>query len=111
MYYCSNVSDIIIKLCLLLLVGLQQQGMAAPGSQHMAHSARGRPPRPPAAPPSDDAVQPRQQKKVPMLEKHLVDQLSKEEQSSLSSKFQEAMDADKKVMRILVHPYLFEIEL
>ncbi|XP_030512940.2 epidermal growth factor receptor substrate 15-like 1 [Rhodamnia argentea] len=77
--------------------GLQQQGMAAPVSQHMAHSARGRPPRPPAAPPSDDAVQPRQQKKVPVLEKHLVDQLSKEEQSSLRSKFQEAMDADKKV--------------
>lgn len=74
--------------------GLQQ---AMPVSQHMAHSARGRPPRPPAAAPTDDAVQPRQQKKVPVLEKHLVDQLSKEEQSSLSSKYQEAMDADKKV--------------
>ncbi|KAL3730976.1 hypothetical protein ACJRO7_027926 [Eucalyptus globulus] len=78
-------------------VGLQQQGTAAPFSQHMAHPPRGRPPRPPAAPPSDDVVQPKQQKKVPVLEKHLVDQLSKEEQSSLSSKFQEAMDADKKV--------------
>ncbi|KAF8034839.1 hypothetical protein BT93_C0997 [Corymbia citriodora subsp. variegata] len=78
--------------------GLQQQGTAVlPVSQHMAHPPRGRPPRPPAAPPSDDVVQPKQQKKVPVLEKHLVDQLSKEEQSSLGSRFQEAMDADKKV--------------
>lgn len=41
--------------------------------------------------------QPKQRKPVPVLEKHLVDQLSTEEQNSLNSKFQEATVADKKV--------------
>ncbi|KAJ3672337.1 hypothetical protein LUZ60_007058 [Juncus effusus] len=38
--------------------------------------------------------------RVPVLEKHLVDQLSKEEVDSLTSKFQEASDADKKVQEL-----------
>ncbi|WOK99912.1 epidermal growth factor receptor substrate 15-like 1 [Canna indica] len=50
---------------------------------------------------TDDTIQPVQQKsRIPVLEKHLVDQLSKEEQSALNSKFQEASDADKKVQEM-----------
>lgn len=51
----------------------------------------------------DDLKQPVPQKKsVPVLEKHLVYQLSKEEQDALNSKFQEATDADKKVLTKLL---------
>lgn len=54
---------------------------------------------------TDDAGEPVQQKsRVPVLEKYVVDQLSKEEQSALNTKFQEASDADKKVSS-----YLFSI--
>lgn len=35
---------------------------------------------------------------MPELEKHLVDQLSKEEQDSLNSKFEEATAVDKKAL-------------
>lgn len=64
----------------------------------MASGAPGKPPRPVPIPQPDEAVQPSKQKpKVPVLEKHLVDQLSTEEQDSLNSKFQEATDAEKKV--------------
>ncbi|XP_008813330.2 epidermal growth factor receptor substrate 15-like [Phoenix dactylifera] len=50
---------------------------------------------------SDGTVQPAEQKsRVPVLEKHLVDQLSSEEQSSLNSKFQEATDSEKKVQEL-----------
>lgn len=62
-----------------------------------APAAAARPPRPPVH--HADEKQPSQQKlKVPVLEKHLVDQLSEEEQDSLNSKFQEASQADKKVL-------------
>ncbi|KAJ0703618.1 putative EH domain, EF-hand domain, EF-hand domain pair, EF-Hand 1, calcium-binding protein [Helianthus annuus] len=62
----------------------------------VSHSAA-RPPRPIPVP-IDEVVQPKPQKpRVPVLEKHLVDQLSTEEQNSLNSKFQEATEADKKV--------------
>jgi epidermal growth factor receptor substrate 15 len=48
-----------------------------------------------------DAAQAEQQKpKVPALEKHLVGQLSKEEQNALEAKFKEASDADKKVQEL-----------
>ncbi|CAA2989507.1 epidermal growth factor receptor substrate 15-like 1 isoform X1 [Olea europaea subsp. europaea] len=58
----------------------------------------GKPPRPVSR---DDNMQPSQQKaKVPVLEKHLVDQLSTEEQDSLNTKFQEAKDAEKKVSEL-----------
>ncbi|KAG1359502.1 putative epidermal growth factor receptor substrate 15-like 1 [Cocos nucifera] len=50
---------------------------------------------------ADVTAQPTEQKsRVPVLEKHLVDQLSNEEQSALNSKFQEATDADKKVQEL-----------
>ncbi|XP_074578278.1 uncharacterized protein LOC141834808 isoform X2 [Curcuma longa] len=50
---------------------------------------------------ADDTGEPVQQKsRVPVLEKYLVDQLSKEEQSALNTKFQEASDADKKVQEL-----------
>ncbi|XP_042380222.1 actin cytoskeleton-regulatory complex protein PAN1-like [Zingiber officinale] len=45
-----------------------------------------------------EAVQPKS--RVPVLEKYLVDQLSKEEQSALNTKFQEASDADQKVQEL-----------
>ncbi|KAF5738086.1 actin cytoskeleton-regulatory complex protein PAN1 [Tripterygium wilfordii] len=58
----------------------------------------GKPPRPSTVSQNDGTTQPRQLKpKVPVLEKHIVDQLSQEEQDSLNSKFQEASAADKKV--------------
>lgn len=59
----------------------------------------GRPPRPIPVPQPEDAMQSSrpQKPKVPVLEKHLLDQLSSEEQNSLNSKFQEASDAEKKV--------------
>ncbi|KAK4711624.1 hypothetical protein R3W88_006137 [Solanum pinnatisectum] len=77
----------------------QTQGPRVPGQ--MASGAPGRPPRPVPIPQPNEAVQPGQQKpKVPALEKHLVDQLSQEEQDALNSKFQEATDAEKKVMEL-----------
>ena len=41
---------------------------------------------------------------VPELEKHLVNQPSTEEVNSLNSKFKEATEADKKVLRTLMFP-------
>lgn len=71
--------------------------------QHMPSASRGRPPLPPSGPPMDGEIQANQKKsKVPVLEKHLVDQISKEEQNSLNSRFQEAMEADKKVNICLI---------
>lgn len=53
----------------------------------------------PIPPQTDGAPEAMPQKsRVPVLEKNLVNQLSTEEQSSLNSKFQEATDADKKVL-------------
>ncbi|XP_016457705.2 uncharacterized protein LOC107781505 [Nicotiana tabacum] len=76
-----------------------QQTQGPRGAHQVASGAPGKPPRPVPIPQPDEAVQPSKQKpKVPVLEKHLVDQLSTEEQDSLNSKFQEATDAEKKVM-------------
>ncbi|KAJ8764004.1 hypothetical protein K2173_004877 [Erythroxylum novogranatense] len=77
----------------------------APGLRHpqAVHGPRppsaaaAKPPRPPSVPHTDDKQPPQLKPKVPVLEKHLVDQLSQEEQDSLNSKFQEATQADKKV--------------
>lgn len=81
-----------------------------PGAPPATHVARGRPPKPVPVPLPDDAMQPAQQKsKVPVLEKHLVTQLSEEEQNSLNSKFQEASEANKKVHP--VSPNLLSISL
>ncbi|GLT82518.1 hypothetical protein SLE2022_008830 [Rubroshorea leprosula] len=61
-------------------------------------SARGRPPRPVSVSQADENMHPGPQKpKIPVLEKHIVDQLSQEEQDSLNSKFKEATEANEKV--------------
>ncbi|XP_018450817.2 uncharacterized protein LOC108822276 isoform X2 [Raphanus sativus] len=82
------------------------QGNASWGHTHgQVHGAsrppaipKGKPPRPVPLSPSDGMVQSTQPKrKMPELEKQLVDQLSKEEQDSLNSKFEEATAIDKKV--------------
>ncbi|KAM4089592.1 hypothetical protein ACB094_07G165100 [Castanea mollissima] len=72
----------------------QQQGMPGPGARHMA---AGRPPRPVPVPQAEGSQVNQQKAKVPVLEKHLVDQLSTDEQNLLNSRFQEATEADKKV--------------
>ncbi|KAK4368222.1 hypothetical protein RND71_012014 [Anisodus tanguticus] len=78
-----------------------QQTQGPRGAGQMASGAPGKPPRPVSIPQPNEAVQPGQQKpKVPALEKQLVDQLSQEEQDALNSKFQEATDAEKKVMEL-----------
>ncbi|KAH0864291.1 hypothetical protein HID58_081502 [Brassica napus] len=83
------------------------QGNASWGHTHgQVHGAprppaipKGKPPRPVPLSPSDGMVQSTQPKrKMPELEKHLVDQLSKEEQDSLNSKFEEATAIDKKAL-------------
>lgn len=62
-------------------------------------SARSRPPRPGVLSQSGVNLQPTQQKtKVPVLEKNLIDQLSQEEQDSLSAKFKDAIEANKKAL-------------
>ncbi|KAL8251538.1 hypothetical protein R6Q59_035231 [Mikania micrantha] len=80
-----------------------QQAHGMTGPRPVAPVAA-RPPRPVPVPvPMNEADeqqqnQPKQRKQtVPVLEKHLVDQLSSEEQKSLNSKFLEATEADKKV--------------
>ncbi|KAK9062094.1 hypothetical protein SSX86_019279 [Deinandra increscens subsp. villosa] len=76
-----------------------QQGHRMTAQGQVSHAAA-RPPRPVPVP-IDEGVQPKRQKpSVPVLEKHLVDQLSTEEQNSLNSKFQEATEADKKVSEL-----------
>lgn len=76
------------------IVGVQHQGPSRPPA-----IPKGKPPRPVPLSPSDGMVQPTQPKrKMPELEKHLVDQLSKEEQDSLNSKFEEATAVDKKAL-------------
>ncbi|KAJ8544750.1 hypothetical protein K7X08_017333 [Anisodus acutangulus] len=78
-----------------------QQTQGPSGVRQAASGAPRKPPRPVPIPQLDEAVQPTKQKpKVPELEKHLIDQLSTEEQDSLNTKFQEATDAEKKVMEL-----------
>lgn len=83
---------------LLSLKGLQQQqGVTGSGARQVNPTA-GRPPRPASIPPSDEGPQNKQHKpKIPVLEKHLINQLSSDEQNSINSKYQEATEADKKV--------------
>ncbi|KAF9611960.1 hypothetical protein IFM89_037180 [Coptis chinensis] len=74
----------------------QQHGM--PGVQQRMPTTGGRPPIPTPIQSQVDGPKSNQQKsRVPVLEKHLVNQLSNEEQSSLNSKLHEATEADKKV--------------
>nr|GMD58354.1 epidermal growth factor receptor substrate 15-like 1 [Ipomoea batatas] len=79
------------------------QPQGTKGTHQAAPGSFGKPPRPVPISQPDEARQPTQQKpkpKVPMLEKHLVEQLSSEEQDSLNSKFQEATEAEKKVAEL-----------
>jgi hypothetical protein len=95
---CSIISFLFL---LSSLKGVQQQQQQ--GARQVNPSA-GRPPRPAAVPLPDEGPQNKQQKtKIPVLEKHLINQLSSDEQNSINSKFQEATEADKKVTIV----YLF----
>ncbi|KAK7386082.1 hypothetical protein VNO78_32171 [Psophocarpus tetragonolobus] len=74
-----------------------QQGMTGSGARQV-NPAAGRPPRPVAVSQSDEGPLNKPQKsRIPILEKHLINQLSSDEQNSINSKFQEATEADKKV--------------
>ncbi|KAJ7951180.1 Calcium-binding EF hand-like protein [Quillaja saponaria] len=79
--------------------GFQQQpGMPGSVARPAKTAPAGRPPKPVAVPHSDERPQNKQQKsRVPVLEKHLVNQLSSDEQNSLNSKFKEATEAATKV--------------
>ncbi|XP_068646855.1 uncharacterized protein [Aristolochia californica] len=78
--------------------GFPQPGMSA-ARPPVPHSSASRPPVPVQHSPQPDFRHQAMplKSRVPTLEKHLVNQLSNEEQSSLNSKLQEATDADKKV--------------
>ncbi|XP_057548788.1 uncharacterized protein LOC130827149 isoform X2 [Amaranthus tricolor] len=79
--------------------GFQQPAVAPATAPRPTARPTGKPPLPVSAHIShDDRMPPKPPKaKVPTLEKHLVDQLSEEEQKSLNLKFQEASEANKKV--------------
>ncbi|KAJ0966763.1 hypothetical protein J5N97_023680 [Dioscorea zingiberensis] len=82
-------------------VGLPQQGVSAGRPPVVPTSGRNAAMQAKSRLQVDSDVEPIQQKsKVPVLEAHLVNQLSKEEQSALNSKLQEATDADKKVQEL-----------
>ncbi|KAF3341314.1 calcium-binding protein [Carex littledalei] len=80
--------------------GLAPQGVQAGPRSMMMQPGLMKPP--PRGPPESDGIHPQEppKSKIPVLEKHLTNQLSKEEQNSLSSKFQEAADAEKKVQEL-----------
>lgn len=79
--------------------GLTQQ--ALPGQRSVMPPSGVKPPRAPLPSLPEEPVQPQQQKaRVPVVEKHLVDQLSEDEQKAINSRFQEATDADKKVQEL-----------
>ncbi|OIW16468.1 hypothetical protein TanjilG_19184 [Lupinus angustifolius] len=81
--------------------GFQRPQVATGSGARQLNPTAGRPPRPAAAPQADEGPQNKQPKsKVPVLEKHLIDQLSSEEQSSINSKFSDATEADKKVQEL-----------
>ncbi|KAL6588169.1 hypothetical protein OROMI_001147 [Orobanche minor] len=72
-----------------------QQPVGVKNAQPITLAGVGKPPRPVPVPQNDEPIQ--QKAKVPVLEKHLLDQLSTEEQDSLNRKFEEAKDAERKV--------------
>ncbi|XP_042016866.1 intersectin-2-like isoform X2 [Salvia splendens] len=75
-----------------------QQSQGTNNARAIPSAGPGRPPLPVLAPHPDE---PNQQKaKVPELEKHLLDQLSTEEQNALNKKSEEAKDAEKKVAEL-----------
>ncbi|KAL5979138.1 hypothetical protein ACLOJK_019035 [Asimina triloba] len=80
--------------------GLPPQGM--PGARPVSPTTGLKPSPQVAVPSQNDGEEPPVQPKsrVPVLEKHLVSQLSKEEQDALNTKFQEATEAEKKVAAV-----------
>lgn len=98
-----ELNSLSISLLSELVKGLQQrQGMVVGGALPVGPAAGLRPSMQVPAPQADSQMQSIQKKSsVPVLEKHLVNQLSKEEQNSLNSKYQEATEADKKALMIL----------
>ena len=79
-----------------------------PGAQPVPLPARVSPSNQVSVSQADEDMQPSKQKpRVPLVEKHLVDQLSKEEQDALNSKSQEATEADKKVYYVIFSPFSF----
>ncbi|XP_057809345.1 uncharacterized protein LOC131023777 [Salvia miltiorrhiza] len=75
-----------------------QQPQGTNNARAIPSAGPGRPPRPVPVPHPDEPIQ--QKAKVPELEKHLLDQLSTEEQNALNKKFEEAKDAEKKVAEL-----------
>lgn len=73
-----------------------QQPQGTNNARAIPSAGAPRPPRPAPVPQPDEPI--RQKAKVPELEKHLLDQLSTEEQDALNKKFEEAKEADKKVL-------------
>ena len=93
-----------MQLLLVFGPGLTHQGV--PRARPVMPSGGMKPPRAPLPSLPEEPVQPQQQKaRVPVLEKHLVSQLSEEEQKTINSKFQEATDADKKVFSLVKYNY------
>lgn len=83
--------------------------MPSSGARHITTAAAAKPPRPVPVPQAEGSQANQQKSKVPVLEKHLVNQLSTEEQNSLNSRFQEATEADKKALILtpfLIFPFL-----
>ncbi|XP_072055328.1 uncharacterized protein [Arachis hypogaea] len=74
----------------------QEEGMSDPGAQRV-NPTTGRPPRPASIFLSDEGLQKQQKFQVPVLENHIINQLSLDEQNSINLKFQEASEADTKV--------------
>ncbi|XP_051139226.1 uncharacterized protein LOC127257012 [Andrographis paniculata] len=74
-----------------------QQTQGTSNIRPITSAVGGKPPRPVPVPvpQPDEPIQ--QSAKVPVLEKHLLDQLSTEEQDLLNKKLEEAKDAEKKV--------------
>ncbi|KAL1566675.1 actin cytoskeleton-regulatory complex protein pan1-like [Salvia divinorum] len=75
-----------------------QQPQGSSNARAIPSAGPGRPPRPVPVPHPDEPIQ--QKAKVPELEKHLLDQLSSEEQNALNKRFEEAKDAEKKVVEL-----------
>ncbi|QHO27651.1 uncharacterized protein DS421_7g209870 [Arachis hypogaea] len=73
----------------------QEEGMSDPGAQRV-NPTTGRPPRPASIFLSDEGLQKQQKFQVPVLENHIINQLSLDEQNSINLKFQEASEADTK---------------
>ncbi|XP_057746925.1 uncharacterized protein LOC130966172 [Arachis stenosperma] len=94
-YFQVTFSLLYYLLAYLPLSFQQEEGMSDPGAQRV-NLTTGRPQRPASVFLSDEGLQKQQKSQVPVLEKHVINQLSSDEQNSINSKFQEASEADKK---------------